>query len=169
MPKDPLFKCGLISVQYEIHQNIIHNTITHVLLNFWISVSIRGKAILYADKMTGSMDRAITETRRRQKLQQEYNQKHGITPETVKKAIRSSLETEFQARRMAHDVLTHDDREYDRLELIRILEKEMLEAAEQLDFEKAAGIRDQISELQQAPEVGKVKKKQKKSRRSKRK
>ena len=56
VPKEPLFKCGLISVQYEIHQNIIHNTITHALLNFWISVSIRGKAILWRQQFR----RAVT-------------------------------------------------------------------------------------------------------------
>jgi excinuclease ABC subunit B len=115
--------------------------------------NVNAQVILYADTMTGSMERAIAETNRRRKLQREYNERHGITPETIRKAIRTGLEVEFQARRMAQQALTHDAKEYDRQELIAILEKEMLEAAERLEFEQAAKLRDQIKELQDAPEV----------------
>ena len=115
--------------------------------------NVNAQVILYADRITGSMDRAMSETTRRRKIQQEYNLEHGITPETVRKAIRTGLESEFEARRTAQHALTQDDTEYDRTELIALLEKEMLEAAEELEFEKAAELRDQIAELKEAPEV----------------
>ena len=115
--------------------------------------NVNAEVILYADKVTGSMDRAISETQRRRKMQQQYNEQHGITPETIRKAIRTGLESEFSARRLAQETLTRDGAEYDREELIGILEKEMYEAAEALEFEKAAKLRDQIGELRDAPEV----------------
>ena len=86
-------------------------------------------------------------------MQQQYNEQHGITPETIRKAIRTGLESEFAARRLAQETLMRDGAEYDREELIGIMEKEMYEAAEALDFEKAAKLRDQIGELRDAPEV----------------
>jgi len=115
--------------------------------------NVNAKVILYGDKVTRSMDRAITETNRRRKLQQRYNKEHGITPESVRKAIRSNLEMEFSARRIAQAALTSDDQEYEREELIAMLEKEMYAVAEALEFEKAAHLRDQIKELKDAPEV----------------
>ncbi len=116
--------------------------------------NVNAQVILYGDTVTKSMDRAISETNRRRELQLRYNREHGITPETVRKAIRNSLESEFHARRTAQEALSHDEQEYDRQELIALLEKEMLEAAEKLEFEKAAEIRDQIAELQEMPEIG---------------
>jgi len=115
--------------------------------------NVNAEVILYADKVTKSMDRAISETERRRKMQKQYNEQHGITPETIRKAIRTGLESEFSARRLAQETLTRDGAEYDREELIGIMEKEMYEAAEALEFEKAAKLRDQIGELHDAPEV----------------
>jgi len=115
--------------------------------------NVNAQVILYADTVTNSMDRAIRETNRRRELQEEYNVSHGITPETIRKAIRTSLETEFMARRIAQEALTEDEQEYDREELIGILEKDMLEAAEQLEFERAAELRDKIKELNDMPEL----------------
>jgi len=121
--------------------------------------NVNAQVILYADTVTGSMDRAITETRRRRQVQQAYNREHGITPTTIKKAIRSKLEAEFEARRIAQAALTQNESEYDREELIGILEKEMYTAAESLEFEKAARLRDQIKELKAAPTVAGAKSK----------
>ncbi len=115
--------------------------------------NVNAQVIMYADTVTRSMDRAITETNRRRKLQRQYNKKHGITPETIRKAIRTNLEMEFEARRIAQAALTSDEHEYEREELIAMLEKEMYAAAEALEFEKAAQLRDQIAELKQAPEI----------------
>ena len=118
--------------------------------------NLRAEVILYADKMTPSMDRAIGETNRRRERQLQYNVEHNITPESVKKAIRNSLEQEVQARRIARDVVKANEEQYDRTELLSMLEKEMLDAAEALDFEKAARIRDRIKELQSLPSLEKV-------------
>jgi len=115
--------------------------------------NVNALVILYADRVTNSMQRAIDETNRRRELQRQYNTEHGITPETIRKAIRNSFEVELQARRVAQEALTHDQQEYEREELLAILEKEMLAAAESLEFEKAAQIRDQIEEIREAPEV----------------
>jgi excinuclease ABC subunit B len=118
--------------------------------------NLRAEVILYADKMTPSMQRAIDETNRRRELQLQYNKQHGITPESVKKAIRNTLEQEVQARKIAREVIKANEQQYDRGELINMLEKEMLDAAEALDFEKAAILRDRIKELQSLPALEKV-------------
>jgi excinuclease ABC subunit B len=116
----------------------------------------RAEVILYADKNTPSMDRAISETNRRRALQLKYNEEHGITPETIKKAIRNSLEQESTARRIAREAVHENEDQYDRTELVTMLEKEMLDAAEQLDFERAAMLRDRIKELDAAPTLTKL-------------
>ena len=126
--------------------------------------NVNAQVILYADKVTDSMQRAMDETSRRRQLQLEYNQTHGITPQTIKKAIRKSLETEFQAKKLAEEVIARDGSAYDREELLATLEKEMFAAAEAMEFEKAAKLRDQIQELKDAPEVGKKKGKKRKGK-----
>jgi excinuclease ABC subunit B len=80
-----------------------------------------------------------------------YNAEHGITPETVRKAIRNSLEQEISARKIAREAVQASEEAYDRGELIRKLEAQMLEAAEKLDFERAAEFRDRLRELEAAP------------------
>jgi len=127
---------------------------------------INAKVILYADKVTGSMDRAIRVTERRRQHQKEYNKKHGIKPESIRKAIRQGLELEFKARRLAQEALVVDGKDYDQEELIGIMEKEMLEAADALEFEKAARLRDQIAELKEAPEIGSTRSKRKKKKKT---
>ncbi len=119
--------------------------------------NVNAQVILYGDKVTPSMQRAIDETNRRRLLQREYNKAHGITPKTIQKAIRKSLESEFQARKLAEEIITHDGTKYDRQELIITLEKEMFAAAEAMEFEKAARLRDQIQELNDAPQIKKSK------------
>ncbi|HLN18822.1 MAG TPA: helicase-related protein, partial [Patescibacteria group bacterium] len=107
--------------------------------------NVRGKVILYADTVTGSMKRAIDETERRRKLQTEYNKKHNITPKTIKKNIKSIVDHEINPR------LTKEFTGIESLEdisgYIRQREKEMKDAARSLNFEQAAVIRDEISEL----------------------
>jgi excinuclease ABC subunit B len=118
--------------------------------------NVNAEVILYADKMTPSMRRAIDETNRRRELQTRYNAEHGITPETIKKAIRNSLEQEISARKIAREAVKASEESYDREEMIRMLEEEMLEAAEKLDFERAAALRDKIRELEAAPTLEKT-------------
>jgi excinuclease ABC subunit B len=113
-----------------------------------------GRVILYADEMTGSMQRAIDETSRRRRLQEEYNAAHGIVPETIVKSIEQvMLQTSVADSReeQADDGLPRNlpeaMAEMDKDEMIGRLEKEMLEAAEKLEFELAATLRDRILEM----------------------
>ena len=102
-----------------------------------------GRVILYGDTVTDSMRRAMEETNRRRELQKAYNQAHGITPETVRNAIRSVLEITKKVEETAPQTLTGE--EMDALQ--RQLEEEMLGAAKELDFERAAKLRDRLLEL----------------------
>lgn len=110
--------------------------------------NVNAKVILYADTVTESMQRAIDETNRRRKLQMEYNEANGITPETIRKAIRRGIEEEIQARRVERESAgINAESQFVTQEFLRELEAEMLAAAEQLDFERAAQLRDRISDL----------------------
>lgn len=103
------------------------------------------KVILYADTITHSMQIAIEETRRRRKRQEEYNAEHGITPETVKKGIVASIHEAAEARKRARDMVRRDPVGQLITEAyLKTLEEEMLAAAENLEFERAAALRDKI-------------------------
>ncbi len=115
--------------------------------------NVNAKVLLYADTITESMRKAIDETERRRKIQVAYNQEHNITPETIKKEIRNTLTEQIKARRVAQEAIRLGDSEYDKVELAGQIEREMLEAAESLDFERAAVLRDQLRELKELPEL----------------
>ena len=115
--------------------------------------NVNATVLLYGDTVTNSMQKAIDETDRRRTIQIEYNQRHGITPETVKKAITTELHEQFKARKTAQQAVHLSEEEYDRAELAAQLEKEMLEAAKELDFERAAMLRDRLQELKDLPEM----------------
>ncbi|MCR8983983.1 excinuclease ABC subunit UvrB [Brevibacillus laterosporus] len=109
-----------------------------------------GRVIMYADKMTDSMSKAIQETERRRSIQLAYNEKHGITPQTIQKAVRGVIEATKVAEEKA-DYLPHLDvkkmPKKDRIVVIERMEEEMKEAARNLMFERAAELRDLILEL----------------------
>ena len=107
--------------------------------------NVRGHVIMYADKVTGSMQRAIDETNRRRKLQAQYNQKHHITPATIKKKIKSIVDHEINPT-PAPDYTKLESLE-DMAGYIKQKEKEMKDASRALQFERAAIIRDEISQL----------------------
>ncbi len=108
------------------------------------------KVILYADKVTNAMKLAIDETERRRALQQAYNEKHGITPETIRKTIRSGIETEAAKRRKtAAAAKSESDGAHITIEYVDALEQEMLAAAEALEFERAASLRDRVLQLRE--------------------
>ena len=109
--------------------------------------NVNAEVVLYADTITPSMQRAMDETNRRRALQLAYNEEHGITPETIHKEIRSSLERMMSAYKTAAEAVELSEQDLDRTELIAMLESEMLEAAESLEFEKAAKLRDRIKVL----------------------
>ena len=91
------------------------------------------------------MEKAITETNRRRKIQQEYNKEHGITPQTIQKEIRDTIKASFVADIQEEYEI---DKQTDVKEIITKLTDEMLKYAEQMEFEKAAEIRDKIKELE---------------------
>ncbi|RNB90063.1 excinuclease ABC subunit UvrB [Brevibacillus nitrificans] len=109
-----------------------------------------GRVIMYADKMTDSMNAAIRETERRRSIQEAYNEERGITPQTVKKAVRDVIEATKVAEEKA-DYLPHEEfkkmPKKDRLTVIARMEEEMKEAARNLMFERAAELRDLVLEL----------------------
>ena len=109
--------------------------------------NVNAQVFLYADKITNSMARAMAETSRRRDAQTAYNVEHDITPQTIQKAIRDTLTEEVAAHRIAREAVGATENEYDKEELIVALQAEMLEAAEELEFEKAARLRDRIAEL----------------------
>lgn len=115
--------------------------------------NINATVFLYADTVTKSMQKAIDETDRRRKIQLKFNEEHGIRPETIKKEIRKGLAEEIKARQTARKAVRFEADEYERVELAGQIEKEMLEAAETLDFERAAFLRDQLRELRELPEL----------------
>ena len=104
-----------------------------------------GKVIMYADELTESMEKAITETNRRRKIQSEYNKKHNITPKTINKAIRDTIKAT-----MIEDIQEeyHIEKEESIEEVIAKLTEEMLKHAANMEFEKAAELRDKIKELE---------------------
>ena len=105
--------------------------------------NVDGRVIMYADGLTDSMNRAISETNRRREIQQKYNEEHNITPRTVRSAIRDLMEVTRVPDRDAGSVLDDAERQM----AIDRLEERMLEAANNLDFEKAAQLRDQMLSL----------------------
>ncbi len=117
--------------------------------------NVEGMAIMYADRVTASMRQAIDETNRRRAAQTEHNAEHDITPETIRKSVE---EIEFSTRvadaRVSPAAVAEGPESYadevNREEYVKILEKEMAEAAEALDFERAALLRDQLFELKAA-------------------
>jgi len=110
--------------------------------------NVNAKVILYADRVTVAMQRTIDETSRRRALQMEYNREHGITPETIKKAVFAGIEATAAAHADANaKVGRTDETQYITEEYITELETEMLSAAESMEFERAAAIRDRISHL----------------------
>jgi excinuclease ABC subunit B len=109
--------------------------------------NVNAEVILYADNVTSSMKRAMDETTRRRKRQTEYNSKHNITPQTIRKEIRKGIEEEVSAKRYAREVVAETEEEYVTLDYINELKQEMQEAAAKLDFEKAAELRDKLTAL----------------------
>jgi excinuclease ABC subunit B len=114
------------------------------------SRNVNGTVILYADTVTESMKKAIEETERRRKIQLEYNKKMGIVPESVKSKIKDILSSIYERDYFTVDVVKEEVQEYElNEETIKKLETEMRRAAENLEFEKAATIRDKIFKIKE--------------------
>jgi excinuclease ABC subunit B len=116
--------------------------------------NVNATVVLYADKVTEAMQAAIDETQRRREKQLAFNAEHGITPQTIRKAIRHGLELEIRAHKTARQAVGQPRAEEDANALIERLEKEMLEAAEAMEFEKAAALRDRLQEINEQLDAG---------------
>ena len=113
--------------------------------------NLSGRVIFYADKMTGSMDRALSEMSRRRDIQLEYNRKHGIEPRSIVKSVdeimRATAVADAKSDADRDIEMLHLEPGMDRVQMMAILEEQMMNAAARLEFEKAASLRDRIDEL----------------------
>jgi len=110
--------------------------------------NVNAKVILYADRVTNSMQRAMDETDRRRALQEKYNRENNITPETIRKSISIGIESAAAAHQQANAAVGRsDETEYITEEYVNELEAEMMAAADALEFERAAALRDRITQL----------------------
>ena len=118
--------------------------------------NVNGKVIMYADRVSEAMKEAIAETERRRRIQEDYNRRHGITPQSIQKSIQDILvrkkaikekseETAIEVLKKSHNILVPKERK----RLIKLLEKEMLELAKNLEFERAAVVRDEIRRIRE--------------------
>jgi excinuclease ABC subunit B len=115
--------------------------------------NVNATVYLYADAVTPAMQKAIDVSAHRRGVQLKYNAEHGITPATVQKAIRDGIESEVKARRTVANAVHADEEQLDQTEIIKLLEEEMLQAAKNLEFERAAQLRDKLKEMQGAPTI----------------
>ena len=122
---------------------------------------INGEVVLFADTVTQSMQALISISDYRRTKQMEYNEKHGITPTTVKRAIQESLHTILRGREIAAAVIQEAGGDFDLTELLRELEDEMQRASANLEFERAALLRDQIMEVKSGTGLTRIEPKRK--------
>ena len=120
---------------------------------------VNGEVVLFADQVTQSMEALISISEYRRAKQMEYNEKHGITPQTVRRAVQESLHTILRGREIAASVIQEAGGDFNVTELLRELEEEMQEASANLEFERAALLRDQIMEVKGGTGISKIERK----------
>lgn len=148
-------ECGLVAILDADKEGFLRSETSLIQTIGRAARNSEGRVILYADKITGSMERALTETSRRRKLQQEYNEEHNIIPRTINSKTHALVELEKLSQVVKSDKtiknaaeISHDPKKIK--SHIETLRKEMLKSASNLDFENAAKIRDQIAALEEA-------------------
>jgi len=117
---------------------------------------INGEVVLFADQVTQSMEALMSISEYRRTKQMEYNEKHGITPKTVRRAVQESLHTILRGREIAASVIQEAGGDFNVTELLRELEDEMQRASANLEFERAALLRDQIMEVKNGAGISKI-------------
>ena len=122
---------------------------------------VNGEVVLFADQVTQSMEALMSITEYRRAKQMEYNEKHGITPQTVRRAVQESLHTILRGREIAASVIQEAGGNFDLTELLRELEDDMQCASANLEFERAALLRDQIMEVKSGAGITKIEPKRK--------
>ncbi len=142
---------SLVAILDADKEGFLRSTISLIQTFGRAARNIRGKAILYADAVTDSMEKAISETNRRRKIQQDYNEKNNITPQSIHKRIDEVLSSVYERDYLDYSRISEEKDIYlspqKRKEEIEKLEKLMKEAARNLEFEKAALLRDEIKKL----------------------
>ena len=117
---------------------------------------VNGEVVLFADTVTQSIEALLSISEYRRSKQMEYNEKHGITPQTVRRAVQESLHTILRGREIAASVIQEAGGDFNVTELLRELEEEMQEASANLEFERAALLRDQIMEVKSGAGIAKI-------------
>jgi len=146
-------ECALVAILDADKEGFLRSETSLVQTIGRAARNVDGKVILYADKMTGSMERALAETNRRREKQTAYNQEHGITPQSIKSNIKDIVDSVYERDHVT--VATGKDGSKtvhlgDNLAAtIAGLEKDMRDAAGNLEFEKAARLRDEIKRLRE--------------------
>lgn len=147
-------ECGLMAILDADKEGFLRSRTSLIQTIGRAARNIDAKVILYADKITDSMQYALDETERRRTIQQAYNEEHGITPQTIKKQISDVMESVYEADHVTVDIKRETGGEIEVTgktteEVIVMLRDKMLEAAAELEFETAARLRDKITKLEQ--------------------
>lgn len=146
-------ECGLVAILDADKEGFLRSETSLIQTIGRAARNVDGRVILYADRMTGSMERAIAETDRRREKQQAYNLEHGITPETVKRDIKEILESPYESRdldRLTRPGVAEEARPFvgsNFQAALKDLEGLMRDAAANLEFEEAARLRDEIKKM----------------------
>jgi excinuclease ABC subunit B len=154
-------ECGLVAILDADKEGYLRSKTSLIQTIGRAARNVKGKVILYADRVTRSMQEALTETNRRREKQQAYNTAHGITPESVKKSIKDVIQSAYKGDPIPVDVTAESREEAQKITgrslhlSIKDLEKRMREAAANLEFEEAARLRDDLKRLE-AKELGLV-------------
>lgn len=138
---------SLVAILDADKEGFLRSAVSLIQVSGRAARNINGRVIMYADTLTGSMKKAITESNRRRKIQIKFNQENKIVPCSIKKAIKDGIEKWEEAEKLVVDLTGQDKEAYELNEYIAELEYEMELAARNLQFEKAAVLRDKIKEL----------------------
>ena len=142
---------SLVAILDADKEGFLRSTRSLVQICGRASRNVKGQVIMYADSVTPSMKQAIDETNRRRNIQELYNKKHSIIPESIEKSITSVFESMYETNDKPSDSVSEAVAQYDSLDdlddIIKNLKKEMKAAADELEFERAAELRDQIEAI----------------------
>jgi excinuclease ABC subunit B len=144
-------ECSLVAILDADKEGYLRSKTSLIQTMGRAARNLNGKVILYADRMTKSMEAAIGETERRRLKQEAYNQAHGITPASIQKNIHDILQSVYEKDHVTIEIETKTALKGEKLQKhIKALEKRMLEEAANLNFEEAAKLRDEIRHLEEA-------------------